>query len=109
LSSVRLLIPALTLAQYLHPPPLVLTDLYEGVTSLPQTKHLDFQDFEAPGKSTSGFNFAFFINFIASSGCTAFPEQNEHLTPFVLTLLKLGETSFLHLRHLDFHGVAEDT
>jgi hypothetical protein len=70
---------------------------------------LHLQGFDAPGNSISGFNLAFFINLIASSECTAFPEQNAHLTPLVLTLLKLGETSLLHLTHLDFHGVDEDS
>jgi hypothetical protein len=108
-SFVRLLFPALTLAQYLHPPPLDLTDLYDGLTSLPQTKHLHLQDFDAPGKSIRGFSLAFFINFTASSEWTAFPEQNPHFTPLDLTLLKLGETSLLHLMHRDFHGVDEDS
>jgi hypothetical protein len=83
--------------------------LYDGVTSLLQTKHLHFQGLDAPGKSISGINFAFFINFTASSECTAFPEQNAHFTPLLLTLFKLGETSLLHLMHLDFQGVAEDS
>jgi hypothetical protein len=55
------------------------------MTTEPHFKHLDFQGFEAPGKSTSGSSM-FDLNFkTASVGTTAFPLQNLHLLERLLT------------------------
>lgn len=90
--------------QYAHPVTSPLATFpYCGLTVFPHVLHLHFQGLFAPGYFASGIKPFFFMSPLASIGSTRTPAQYRQLPP-PRTVLSLGETTFLHTKHLDFQG-----